>query len=73
MVLLRHDLEIEPEPLQHGFYDYGAGSMERSVDNAQRFRLANDLWIENQTVEPLHVRLIDPFADGRHFALLVAW
>src|SRR4029453_6985774 len=47
--------------------------MERSVKNTQRFRLANDLWIENQTVEPLHVRLINPFADGRHCALLVAW
>src|SRR6266496_3626825 len=47
--------------------------MERSVNNTQRFRLANNLWIENQSVEPLHVCLINLFADGRHFALLVAW
>ena len=72
-ILLGHDLEIEPEPLQHGFYDYGASPMERSVDNAQRFHRVNNLWVENQCVEPLHVRLINLLADGRHFALFVAW
>ena len=67
--MLLHDLEIETEPLQHRFDDYAAGSVERGVDNPQRFRLADNLWIENQCFEPLHVRLIDFLAEHCHFPL----
>ena len=73
MLLLRHDCEIETESLEHRFDDYAPGSVERRVDDSQRFCLANHLGIENECFEALHVRVVDVFPDRRHSSLAAFW
>src|SRR6185369_1295045 len=70
-ILLRHDLEIEAESGKHRFDDYAAGSVQRRVNNPQRFRLANHSRVEDQRFEPAHISLVDILSDNRHFSLLL--
>ena len=48
-----------------------AGSMQRRVNNPQRFRLANHTRVEDQRFEPVHVSLVDILSDHGHFTLLL--
>ena len=55
--------KVETEPLEHRLDDDAAGAVERREDDAQRFRGANQLLVQDQTLEPLHVGLVDLAAE----------
>src|SRR5439155_20272873 len=69
--LLWYDFEIEPQPFKHRLDNHSPGSVKRRVNDTQRFCLANNLRIENQRLEPLHVRFIDFFSERRDFSLSI--
>src|SRR5437763_15155070 len=71
MILLWHNLEFEPEPVQHWSDDHAAGSMQWRVNNPQRFRFASHSGIEDERFEPVHISLVDVLSDNRHFSLLL--
>ena len=73
MVLLRYDFKIETESLEHRFDDHAAGAVQGCIDNLQRFGLTSHLWIQNECVEPLHVRFVDVLANDRCLALSLFW
>ena len=70
-VLLWYDFEIEPQPFKHRLDNHSPGSVKRRVNDTERFCLANNLRIENQRLEPLHVRFIDFFSERRDFPLSI--
>ena len=71
MVLFRHDFEIETQPFEHRLDDDAAGSMQRGVDNLQRFRPVNDPWIQNERFQSMHVCIVDVLANESYLALSI--
>src|SRR5205807_9441349 len=70
-VLFRHHVELNAEPVQDWLDDNAASAVNRSVDYAQRFRSADDTRIKNQSLEPLHIGVVQLFANGRHLSLFL--
>src|SRR5437762_1492291 len=73
MVLLWYDFETEPRPFKQRLNSYPSGSVKRRVDDTQRFCLANNLRIQNQRLETLHIRFVDFFSKRRDLPLSIFW
>src|SRR4029077_10816900 len=50
---------------------YSPGSVKRRVNDTERFCRVNNLRIENQRLQPLHVRFIGFFSERRDFPLSI--
>src|SRR5260370_37707093 len=62
---------MEPGRVENGWGSGAASPVRRRKHDAQRFRGAYAISVENQRLEPLHVRFIDMMAECRDRSLLI--
>src|SRR5260370_19759842 len=62
---------MEPGRVENGWGSGAASPVRRRKHDAQRFRGAYDISVENQRLEPLPVRFIDMMAECRDRSLLI--
>ena len=60
--LLGHAVALKSQPLQHGFDDDRANAVQRGVDDLEGVLAADQLRIDRESGQPLHVGLVDVHA-----------
>ena len=70
IILLRDDVELEPEPLEERLNDDAAGPVDRGEDNAKRVLRAHEFKVEDERLEAREVSVIDFAIERGHAAPL---
>ena len=72
-VLFFHDSKVETKSLEHRFDDDATCAVQWRENNSKRLGGADQLLVQDQTLEATHVGLVDFAAEHAHFTALAPW